>query len=25
VATVLGVGDIKAIFGEVVKALDKRA
>ena len=25
VATVLGVGDIKAIFGEVVKALDKKA
>ena len=23
VATVLGVGDIKTIFGEVVKALDK--
>jgi len=25
VATVLGVGDIKAIFGEIVKALDQRA
>jgi adenylate kinase len=25
VATVLGVGDIKSIFGEVVKALDKKA
>jgi adenylate kinase len=25
VATVLGVGDIKAIFAEVVKALDKKA